>query len=96
MVLGRQVLNEDGQSFMQAVELTEDHKPDNPVECRRINEAGGRVDRLVSGMGWQNEVQLWLPIHICPVACVSSAVLGTSGVRLCLATVAWSCLLFVA
>ena len=51
MVLGRQVCNEDGQSFMQAVELTEDHKPDNPIECRRINEAGGRVDRLVSGMG---------------------------------------------
>lgn len=51
MVLGRQVCNEEGQSFMQAVELTEDHKPDNPIECRRINEAGGRVDRLVSGMG---------------------------------------------
>ena len=57
MVLGRQVSNEDGQSFMQAVELTEDHKPDNPIECRRINEAGGRVDRLVSGMGWQNVLQ---------------------------------------
>ena len=49
MVLGRQESNEEGQSFVQAVELTEDHKPDNPVECRRINEAGGRVDRLVSG-----------------------------------------------
>lgn len=49
MVLGRHVSNEDGQSFVQAVELTEDHKPDNPIECRRINEAGGRVDRLVSG-----------------------------------------------
>ena len=49
MVLGRQASNEDGQSFLEAVELTEDHKPDNPGECRRINEAGGRVDRLVSG-----------------------------------------------
>ena len=49
MVLGRQSTNEDGQSFLEAVELTEDHKPDNPGECRRINEAGGRVDRLVSG-----------------------------------------------
>ena len=49
MVLGRQASNEDGQVFMEAVELTEDHKPDNPGECRRINEAGGRVDRLVSG-----------------------------------------------
>ncbi len=49
MVLGRQRSNEDGQSFLEAVELTEDHKPDNPGECRRINEAGGRVDRLVSG-----------------------------------------------
>ena len=49
MVLGRQASNEDGQIFMEAVELTEDHKPDNPGECRRINEAGGRVDRLVSG-----------------------------------------------
>ncbi len=49
MVLGRQRTNEDGQSFLEAVELTEDHKPDNPGECRRINEAGGRVDRLVSG-----------------------------------------------
>lgn len=49
MVLGRQVLNEEGQNFMEAVDLTEDHKPDNPGECRRINEAGGRVDRLVSG-----------------------------------------------
>lgn len=48
MVLGRQASNEDGQIFMEAVELTEDHKPDNPGECRRINEAGGRVDRLVS------------------------------------------------
>ncbi|KAL3161715.1 hypothetical protein ABBQ38_008813 [Trebouxia sp. C0009 RCD-2024] len=48
MVLGRQVQNEDGQGFMEAVELTEDHKPDNPIECRRIREAGGRVDRLVS------------------------------------------------
>lgn len=48
MVLGRQASNEDGQSFLEAVELTEDHKPDNPGECRRINEAGGRVDRLVS------------------------------------------------
>ncbi len=51
MVLGRQRSNEDGQSFLEAVELTEDHKPDNPGECRRINEAGGRVDRLVSGTG---------------------------------------------
>lgn len=50
MVLGRQVSNEDGQSFMEALELTEDHKPDNPIECRRIKEAGGRVDRLVSGV----------------------------------------------
>lgn len=83
MVLGRQVSNEDGQSFMQAVELTEDHKPDNPIECRRINEAGGRVDRLVSGMGWQIEL-----LHICPGACMSSAVLATCEVRLCLATVA--------
>ncbi len=49
MVLGRQRFNEDGQSFLEAVELTEDHKPDNPGECRRIDEAGGRVDRLVSG-----------------------------------------------
>ena len=49
MVLGRQRSNEDGQSFLEAVELTEDHKPDNPGECRRISEAGGRVDRLVSG-----------------------------------------------
>lgn len=49
MVLGRQRCNEDGQSFLEAVELTEDHKPDNPGECRRINAAGGRVDRLVSG-----------------------------------------------
>ncbi len=49
MVLGRQVSNEDGQSYLEAVELTEDHKPDNPGECRRIDEAGGRVDRLVSG-----------------------------------------------
>lgn len=54
MVLGRQVHNEDGQGFMEAVELTEDHKPDNPVECRRIREAGGRVDRLVSGACMQN------------------------------------------
>ena len=69
MVLGRQVSDEDGQSVMQAVELTEDHKPDNPIECRRINEAGGRVDRLVSGMGWQNEsnplccLVEWLAFH---------------------------------
>ncbi|DBA79564.1 TPA: hypothetical protein ACH3X1_008259 [Trebouxia sp. C0004] len=49
MVLGRRCCNEDGHSFLEAVELTEDHKPDNPGECRRINEAGGRVDRLVSG-----------------------------------------------
>lgn len=49
MVLGCQVQNEDGQSYLQAIELTQDHKPDNPEECRRIVEAGGRVDRLVSG-----------------------------------------------
>ena len=49
MVLGRQVSTGGGDSYLQAVELTEDHKPDNPIECRRIHEAGGRVDRLVSG-----------------------------------------------
>ena len=49
MVLGRQVSNEEGDSWLQAVELTADHKPENPVEAKRIYEAGGRVDRLVSG-----------------------------------------------
>ena len=49
MVLGRQATNEDGETFMQALELTEDHKPDNPGECKRIHAAGGRVQRLISG-----------------------------------------------
>ncbi len=63
MVLGRQRSNEDGQSFLEAVELTEDHKPDNPGECRRINEAGGRVDRLVSGTAGhtiQQSCSIWV------------------------------------
>ena len=49
MVLGRQATNEDGQTYLEAIELSQDHKPDNPGECQRIREAGGRVDRLVSG-----------------------------------------------
>ena len=68
MVLGRQVSNEEGQSFMQAVELTEDHKPDNPIECRRINEAGGRVDRLVSGTGLHGVPNCYA-VLFCAVLC---------------------------
>lgn len=49
MVLGRLKTDDDDQTYLEAIELTQDHKPDNPEECRRINEAGGRVDRLVSG-----------------------------------------------
>ena len=49
MVLGRKATNEDNEAYMEVVELSQDHKPDNPEECKRIVEAGGRVDRLVSG-----------------------------------------------
>ena len=72
MVLGRQVTNEDGQGFMEAVELTEDHKPDNAIECRRIMEAGGRVDRLVSGVCLRNCCKL------CPQKCRIAADLSIS------------------
>ena len=73
MVLGRLKMDDDDQTYLEAIELTQDHKPDNPEEFRRINEAGGRVDRLVSG-------KQPLPEHMllvdCWVGCLAGWLVG--------------------
>lgn len=84
MVLGRQATNEDSETYMEAIELSQDHKPDNPEECKRIVEAGGRVDRLVSGQHLcASQVDGVPAIHgslgllcFCPLACVTHRLLS--------------------
>eukprot|EP00899_Mesostigma_viride_P004583 jgi/Mesvir1/14125/Mv12415-RA.1 len=42
---------EDGRGGVVAVDLTVDHKPNDPKESHRINNSGGRVDRITTASG---------------------------------------------
>jgi serine/threonine protein phosphatase PrpC len=45
---------------IQAVDITKDHKPDDPEETRRIDEAGGRVFALKFDDGIDGPARVWL------------------------------------
>merc|ERR1719271_306465 len=42
-VLGKRRASESGKGGWQAMDLTEDHKPNNPAEKDRIEKSGGQV-----------------------------------------------------
>lgn len=56
IILG--MLNDDGQLVVD--EVSNDHKPDNPPEKKRIEEAGGRVFAVTYEDGIDGPARVWL------------------------------------